>query len=166
MSKRLKDDLQISAIFCAVFGFAIYLIMLRLNRDLWWLCFVAGAGLLALVAAYLIGYERLVTNRFTKAVAQTGAKVLFQTPGNFLTEYGKRVGNIYFCEDRIILVSLNKRPRLTIEIYADDVLTFTIPRTVQLNLQMKDGSQKTIHTTDAGMLGALLRKKPWKKMQG
>jgi len=166
LSKQLKDDLLISMIFSTVFGFAIYLIMLRINPALWWLCFVAGGGLFALIAIYLIGYNRLVTNRYAKAIDTTGAKVTYQTQGNFMTELGKRTGNIYFCEDRIVLISLNKRPHMTIEIMAEDVETFTIPRTVQLNLQMKDGSQKTIHSTDVGLLGALMRKKPWKKKQG
>jgi hypothetical protein len=49
------DDLEISALAGGLFGFAVYLIMLRVNRDLWWLCFVAGAGLFAILAAYLLG---------------------------------------------------------------------------------------------------------------
>ena len=166
MKKRLIDDLEVSAIFSVVFGFAVYLITLRTNPDMWWLCFVAGGGLLAILAFYLIGYNRFVIKRYADAIEATGAKVAFQTQGNFLTEYGKRVGNIYFCDDRIVLISLDKRPRLTIQIMAEDVDTFTIPRTVQLNLQMKDGSQKTIHTAEAGVLGAMLKKKPWKKKQG
>ena len=163
MNKRLSDDLQISAIFSAVFGFAIYLIMLRLNPALWWMCFVAGGGLFVLLALYLVGYDRLVIKRYAAAIAATGAEVAMQTQGNFLTEYGKRTGNIYFCNDRIYLISLNKRPRLTIEIKAEDAVSFTMPRTVELNIQMKDGSQKTIHSVDVGALGAMMKKKKWGK---
>ena len=90
MNKRLSDDLQISAIFSAVFGFAIYLIMQRTRPDLWWVCFIAGGGLLVLLAGYLIGYERFVTKRYANAIAATGAEVEFQALGNFVTEYGRR----------------------------------------------------------------------------
>ena len=163
MSKRLKDDLQISLIFSAVFGLAIYLIMLRVNPEMWWLCFAAGGGLFAILAFYLLGYNRFVVKRYADAIAATGAKVSFQTQGNFMTELGKRTGNIYFCDDRIILISLDKRPHMTIEILASDAVSFTMPRTVELNIQMKDGSQKTIHTADVGVLGAMMKKKKWGK---
>lgn len=163
MSKKMIDDLEISALAGALFGFAVYLIMLRLNRDLWWLCFVAGAGLFAILAAYLLGYTQFVTNRYANAIAATGHKVTFQTQGNFLTELGKRTGFIYFCDDRIILISLDKRPHMTIEILAADAVSFTMPRSVQINIQMKDGSQKTIHTAEAGALGAVMNKKRWGK---
>lgn len=163
MSKRLKDDLQISVIFSAVFGLAIYLIMLRVNPDLWWLCFVAGVGLFAVLAFYLLGYNRFVVNRYAEAIEATGAKVSFQTQGNFMTELGKRTGYIYFCDDRIVLISLDKRPHMTIEILASDTVSFTMPRTVELNIQMKDGSQKTIHSAEVGMLGAMMKKKKWGK---
>ena len=163
MRKQLKDDLMISAIFSAVFGFAIYLIMLRINPEMKWLCFVAGGALFVILALYLVGYSRLVVNRYAKAIAETGAKVTYQTQGNFMTELGKRTGNIYFCDDRIILISLDKRPHMTIEILREDAVSFTIPRTVQLNIQMKDGSQKTIHTVEAGFLGAWMKKKHWGK---
>ena len=163
MKKRLIDDLEVSAIFSAVFGFAIYLIMLRLNPQLWWLCFAAGGGLFAIIAFYLIGYNRFVVKRYADAIAATGSKVSFQTQGNFLTEYGKRTGYIYFCDDRIFLISLDKRPQLTIEIMASDAVSFTMPRTVELNIQMKDGSQKTIHSAEVGVLGAMMKKKKWGK---
>lgn len=163
MSKRLKDDLQIALIFSAVFGFAIYLIMQRINPGLWWLCFAAGGGLFLIVAFYLVGYSRLVVKRYEDAFAATGATASFQTQGNFLTELGKRTGTIYFCDDRIILISLDKRPRMTIEILAEDAVSFTTPRTVQLNIQMKDGSQKTIHTVDVGVLSTMMKKKKWGK---
>ena len=163
MNKRLSDDLQISAIFSAVFGFAIYLIMLRLNPELWWLCFVAGGALFALLALYLIGYNRFVVKRYADAIAATGAQVSFRTQGNFMTELGKRTGFIYFCDDRIILISLDKRPHMTIEILASDAVSFTMPRTVELNIQMKDGGQKTIHSAEVGVLGAMMKKKKWGK---
>ena len=155
MSKRLKDDLQVSLIFSAVFGFAVYLILLRTKPDLWWLCFVAGGGLFAILAFYLIGYNYFVVKRYADAIAATGANVSFQTQGNFMTELGKRTGNIYFCDDRIILISLDKRPHMTAEILASDAVSFTVPRTVELNIQMKDGSQKTIHSAEVGKLGAI-----------
>lgn len=163
MSKRLKDDLQISLIFSAVFGFAIYLIMLRLNPALWWLCFAAGGGLFAIIAFYLLGYNRFVVKRYADAIAATGATPSFRTQGNFMTELGKRTGFIYFCDDRIILISLDKRPHMTIEILATDAVSFTMPRTVELNIQMKDGSQKTIHSAEVGVLGAMMKKKKWGK---
>ena len=70
---------------------------------------------------------------------------------------------IYFCDDRIILISLDKRPHMTIEILATDAVSFTMPRTVELNIQMKDGSQKTIHSAEVGALGAMMKKKKWGK---
>lgn len=163
MSKRLIDDLEISLLASALFGFAIYLIMLRINPQLWWMCFVAGGGLFVLLAAYLVGYNNFVVKRYAAAIDATGAKVIFRTQGNFLTELGKRTGYIYFCGDCMYLISLDKRPHMTLQIKASDVVSFTIPRTVQLNLQMADGSQKTIHTAEAGMLAAHLNKKRWGK---
>ena len=163
MNKRLVDDLQISAFFSAIFGLAIYLIMQRINTSLWWLCFVAGGALFAIIAFYLLGYNRFVVKRYADAIAATGAEVAFQTQGNFMTELGKRTGHIYFCDDRIVLISLDKRPHMTIEILAADAASFTTPRTVELNIQMKDGSQKTIHTVDVGKLSALMKKKRWGK---
>lgn len=80
-----------------------------------------------------------------------------------MTERGKRTGHIYLCDDRIVLISLDKRPHMTIEILAADAVSFTTPRTVELNIQMKDGSQKTIHTAEVGALGALMKKKRWGK---
>ena len=166
MNKRLIDDLEISLLAGGLFGFAAYLIMLRINPQLWWMCFVAGGGLFAILALYLLGYNSLVTKRYAAAIAATGKEVVLRTQGNFLTELGKRTGFIYLCNDAIYLISLDKRPHMTIEVKAEDVVTFTIPRAVQLNLQMKDGSQITIHTADAGVMGAYLKKKPWKKKEG
>ena len=163
MKKKLIDDIEISLLGGGLFGFAVYLIMLRVNPVLWWMCFVAGGGLFAILVAYLLGYQYLVIGRYTKAIEAVGVPVHFKTQGNFLTEYGKRTGFIYFCDDRLVLISLDKRPRLTIQIMSEDVASYTIPRTVQLNLQMKDGSQKTIHSTDVGVLGAMIKKKKWCK---
>ena len=163
MKKQLIDDIEISLMGGGLFGFATYLIMLRTNPQLWWLCFVTGGGLFAILVAYLLGYHYLVTERYAKTIDALGVTVSFKTQGNFLTEYGKRTGFIYFCDDRLVLISLDKRPRLTIQILAEDVVSYSIPRAVQLNLQMKDGSQKTIHSADVGVLGSMIKKKKWCK---
>lgn len=79
MNKRLVDDLQISALFSAVFGLAIYLIMQRLNTALWWLCFVAGGGLFAIIAFYLIGYNHLWLSA-TQMPSELPALTFFSKP--------------------------------------------------------------------------------------
>lgn len=163
MDKRLKDDIQISLGGGALFGFAIYLIMLRVNQELWYLSIIAGVALAAILIAYLLGYSRFVTKRYAKAIDALGYQVLFQTMGNFHTELGKRTGHIYFCGDRIVLISLDKRPHMTIEILASEVESYEMPRVVQLNIQMKDGNYHTIHSGDIGILTSHMKKKRWAK---
>lgn len=163
MDKRLKDDIQISLGGAALFGFAIYLIMLRVNKDLWYLSILAGVALAIILIGYLVGYSNFVTKRYARAIEKEGVSVQFQTMGNFSTEFGKRTGHIYFCGDQMILISLDKKPHVTIRIQASDVESYEMPRVVQMNLQMKDGNYQTIHSADIGMLSSLMKKKHWAK---
>ncbi len=163
MDKRLKDDIQISLGGGALFGFAIYLIMLRVNKDLWYLSIIAGVALAAILIGYQLGFNHFEVKRYAKAIKTLGYPVLFETIGNFHTELGKRTGHIYFCGDRIVLISLDKKPHMTIEIPASEVKSYEMPRVVQLNIYMKDGNYHTIHTADVGNLSAAMKKKRWCK---
>ena len=159
MDKRLKDDIQISLGGAALFGFAVYLIMLRINKNLWYLSIVAAVAMAAIIIGFLLGYNRFVTKRYARAIEAVGLPVQFQTMGNFSTELGKRTGNIYFCGDRIVLISLDKKPHMTIEVLLSDVESIEIPRTVQMDIQLKDGNYQTIHSVDVGALNSVMKKK-------
>ncbi len=163
MSKRTIDSIEMSLFAGALFGLAIYFIMLRINEQLWYLSILAGLALALLLMAYMIGYDKLVNSRYEKAFAQTGLQAELECVGNFHTEIGKRTGRIYFCGDRIVLLGLDKKPHTQIEILASEVESYEMPRVVQLNLQMKDGNYHTIHTGEVGALSALMKKKHWGK---
>lgn len=163
MNKKLKDDIQISIGAGVLFGFAIYLILLRINEELWYLSIVAGAALAAILVAYLLGYNKFVTQRYAKAIGELGYEVKFQCVGNFTSEYGKKTGQIYYCGERIVLLGLDRKPHVMIEVHKDDVESYSIPRTVQLDIYLKDGTCQTIHSTDVGVIGNLMKKKHWGK---
>lgn len=163
MSKRTKDSIQMSLFAGALFGLAIYFIMLRINERLWYLCFVAGLALALLLIGYMVGYDKLVNRRYATAVGEMGFKPELECIGNFHTDIGKRTGRIYFCGDRIVLLGLDKKPHTRIQILASEVESYEMPRVIQLNLQMKDGNYHTIHSDEVGVLCALMKKKRWGK---
>lgn len=163
MDKKLKDDIQISIGAGALFGFAIYLIMLRINESLWYLSILAGVALAAILVVFLLCQNKFGTQRYQKAIAAFGYEVKFQCVGNFTSEYGKKTGQIYYCGEHIVLLGLDRKPHVTIDISREDVDSYSMPRVVQLDIHLKDGSTQTIHTGDAGAIANLMKKKHWGK---
>ena len=163
MDKKLKDDIQISIGAGALFGFAIYLIMLRINQAMWYLSIVAGVGLAGILVVFLLCQNKFGAQKYQKAFAQFGYEAKFQCVGNFMTEYGRKTGQIYYCGEHIVLLGLDRKPHVTMDICRDDVDSYSMPRVVQLDIHMKDGSTQTIHTGDAGVIASLMKKKHWGK---
>ena len=163
MDKKLKDDIQISIGAGALFGFAIYLIMLRVNEGLWYLSILAGVGLAGILVIFLLCQNKFGAQRYAKAMAELGYEVKFQCVGNFISEYGKKTGNIYYCGEHIVLLGLDRKPHVTTVIHRDDVDSYSMPRVVQLDIHLKDGTTQTIHTGEVGTLCNLMKKKHWGK---
>ena len=163
MDKKLKDDIQISIGAGVLFGFAVYLIMLRLNASLWYISILAGLGLAAILVTFLLCQNKFGTQRYAKAMAELGYEVKFQCVGNFISEYGRKTGNIYYCGEHIVLLGLDRKPHVTTVISRDEVDSYSMPRLVQLDIHLKDGSTQTIHTGDAGVIASLMKKKHWGK---
>lgn len=162
MDKRLRDNILLSLFGSAIFGFMVYLIMSRVHGGWYW-ALVAGGGLAVVLIGYLVGYEYLVTRRYAKAAAGIQSKIHYFIVGNIRTEYGRRGGNIYYCDDRVVAICLDKRPHQTVTIMKCDIAKVEVPRLVQVCIHMNDGTEHMISSTDAPRLAADLTKKSGKK---
>lgn len=163
MDKKMRDNILLSLFGSALFGYAVYLIMLRINPAIWYWGVVAGAALAVLLIGYLLGYDHFVVKRYAKEAAKIPSQVHYFIVGNIRTEYGRRGGNIYFCEDRIVAICLDKRPHQTVTILKSEIDHIEVPRLVQVCIHMMDGTEHMISSTDAGKLAADLKKKPKSK---
>lgn len=163
MNKNMRDNILLALFGSAIFGFMVHLIFKRLGTGIWYWGIVAGVALAMVLVGYLLIYDHTVTKRYAREAERIGVPVRFFVTGNIRTELGRRGGNIYYCDDRIVAISLDKKPHVKVEIRKEDVESFECPRLVQVCIRMTDGTEHMISSTEAGQLAAAMKKKHWGK---
>lgn len=135
----MKAKIVVCAITGFFFGLFGFFVLLLLNIDQPFQLSVACGLLFALLLfPFLVGYERIINQKYAKIEKEIASPVFYKTNGNFNLGNGKvKNGNIYFCEAGIVCVCLEDKPYTLDEILLQNIDHYTYTFT-QLNIFTND----------------------------
>lgn len=170
----MKTKLFLSVLTGAMFSVAGYFILLYIDRDIALPYSLACGIMFALIMfPFLVVYEKLQGKRYAKFEETLQTPFFFKASGNYQivseevingevkTVLSKlRSSTLYFCEDRIVLASLEEKPHTVTEILLSDVNKFESDE-VHLNIYVKGGDAFLITTPEGRSIQTTLQEKGW-----
>lgn len=158
----MKVRLYLSIIMGLFFGIAGYyvLVYLGFSEALIYSVF-AGVGFAALLFIYLIIEKKYVDKRYAEIEKFINSPVFLKTNGNF--DLGNKVknGNIYFCEESIIFISLDSKPYAIEEVHVSNIEKFEYDSVTKINIYTKDYRLFKIMTGDVPKIIDVLKSRGW-----
>ena len=135
----MKAKIVVCAITGFFFGLFGFFVLLLLNIDQSFQLSVACGLLFALLLfPVLVGYERIMNQKYAKIEKEIASPIFYKTNGNFNLGNGKvKNGNIYFCEAGIVCVCLEDKPYTLDEILLQNIDHYTYTFT-RLNIFTND----------------------------
>lgn len=157
-----------------MFFAAGYFILLYIDQEIALPYSLAGGLMFALALfPFLVVYEKLQEKRYAKFEKTLPMPFFLKANGNYQvaseevkngeakTVLSKlRSGTLYFCEDRIVLASLEEKPHTVTEILLSDVNKFESDN-VHLNIYVKGGFAFLITTPEGRSIQTSLQEKQW-----
>ncbi len=156
--------MKAEAFLCAItgffFGLITYLLLLFLKIEYAFVYgFLGGIVFYLLLFPYLCIHKKRMEKRYTEFEKELGSPVFCKINGNFDLCGGKiKNGNIYFCDDGIVCVSLDEKPYLRDDILVQDIEKYQFDN-VHLNIVTKDGRIFVITSPDVQKAITALRDK-------
>lgn len=100
-----------------------YFVLLLLNIDQpFQLSAMCGSLFALLLFSFLVVYEKVMAQRYSKFEKEITSPIFYKTNGNFyLGGSNIKNGNIYFCEDGIVCVCLEEKPYTLDEISLQNI---------------------------------------------
>ena len=153
----MKTKISLSGFIGILFAGSCY-VLLRIFQweNAFALSFFAGLLFGGLLLGFLLVHEKYSAKKYAQAEKIIDDTVLFTVNGNFQLDKDVRNGNIYFCEDKIYFISLDKKPYITEAVFRDDVCAI-LTADMQILIQKNDGAVYYIKTADAKELDKYLQ---------
>ena len=104
--------------------------------------------------------ERRNNKRFAQVEQDSRIPFYYKANGNFV--WGKALinGNVYFCEQGLFVVSVEKKPYLIVEIQNNEILKYDFEE-LQLHLYLADGKELHVLMPDAQAVREQIREHGW-----
>ncbi len=126
-----------------------------------WLAVWSGACFALMLFTYLLIHEKVMNKKYAEIEKTFLSPVFYKTNGNFKLNTGKiKNGNIYFCDDGIICLSLDGKPYLMEEILLQNVARIQFDDQ-HLNIITNDTRSYFITLPDAKKIVEILKEKDW-----
>lgn len=114
-----------------------------------------------LLLSFLVIHGKVTKRKYTELERKLHSPVFYKTNGNFTLPDGRvRNGNIYFCEDGIVCVSLDGKPHTLDEILVTDIEKYRFDD-IHLHIFTRDGMIFLITLPDVQAVMEALREKNW-----
>ena len=158
----MKIKLILCAMIAGPFALCTYLICSFLSPENALLLAVLAGALMTLGCfTYFLIFEKRMAKSYARAERRIPSPVFYRTVGNFdLGRRGIRNGNIYFCEDGIMLLSLDTKPHLAEWVPKSEILSYESD-IIHLTIRRRDGGVYLIAIPDAQRLTQILKETEW-----
>lgn len=158
----MKTKIILSAIMGFFFGLAGYFIFLFVDLNPpFHLSVVCGLSCSLLLFMFLIAYEDFMNKRYAKFEKEITSPIFYKANGNFKLHNTKiKNANIYFCDDRIVLISVEEKPYIVEEIQKSNIYRIQCDD-IYFNINTSDGKFYIITMPDAKMVFDKLKEKDW-----
>lgn len=160
----MKGMTGLSAFGALLFGAAGYLLLSFLQiEDALLYALLAGALFFLALSAVLRIYMRRLHRRYAEIEKELALEYFHKSNGNFDLGGGNvKNGNIYFCEEKILCLSVEEKPYALDEIQKQDIARLDI-EDIHMRIMTWDGRRYIITLPDAQAVQQLLWDKNWLK---
>ena len=158
MKGKIAFSILMGAVF-AVLTFVITLLFVPPSVAILFALLALGLGSLLMHIALVIG-ERRDNKRFASVERDMKISFYCKANGNFMWGRSMVNGNIYFCEQGLYVVSVEKKPYLVVEIQNGEIARCDLDE-IHVHLYLTDGKELHVLTTDAQKIREALREHGW-----
>lgn len=158
----MKTKTAISAVFGLFFGLITYFILWCIEeKDAFLFALVSGLFCCLALFTFLVVHEKVTDKKCAKAEKKILSQVFYKTNGNFMLRGGKiKNANIYFCEDGIVIISLDEKPCVMEKIQKGDIHEIQCDD-IHFIINTGDGQFYIVTMPDAKAVFDMLREKQW-----
>lgn len=145
----MKAEVLLCAITGFFFGLITYFLLLFLEIEYALIYgLIGGIGFYLLLFPYLCIHKKRMEKRYTEFEKELGSPIFCKINGNFNLGGGKvKNGNVYFCDDGIVCVSLDEKPYTRDDIPVQNIEKYQFDN-VHLNIVTNDGRIFVITSPD------------------
>ena len=120
----------------------------------------AGALFTVILYLALLLYKRNINRKYLNLEKMITSPVFYKTNGNFSLGTKVRNGNIYFCDDEIVCVSLDQKPYTVESIIRNDILYFYYDD-IHVHITTKEDRLYCITLLDVAQVLEILKEHDW-----
>ena len=158
----MRAIIFLSAIIAIAFAIPTLIILLFILPEFaLQISLIAGCFAFILMSIFLAINVALDKRKYAKFESKIKTPVFFKANGNFI--FGKKVrnGNVYFCEDGVIIIALlDEKPYIREALLLSDVEKLSVDG-FSLLILMKDGTSYSATVSTAAELETSLAKHGW-----
>ena len=158
----MKPLHMLSAILGGFFGLAVWWVMdIMVLENAVGFAFLSGILFSLLLSIFLHCYEKMLNRKYAAFEGKITSPIFHKANGNFqLADGTVKNGNIYFCEDGIVCVSLEESPYSLDEIPASGIAWMRYDA-IHLHIAAKDGRLFLLTMPEADTIVQLLKDRNW-----
>lgn len=158
----MKVRLYLSIFMGLFFGIAGYWILAYLGFSEALIYSVFAGSLFALLLfIFLLLEEKYVNKKYTEVEKFITSPVFLKSNGNFDLGNTVKNGNIYFCEECIVFISLDSKPYAVEEVHVSNIEKFEYDTVTKINIYTKDYRLFKIMTSDVPVIIDVLENRGW-----
>ena len=140
---------------------AVFVICMFIASDIAvWVAILSGALSVLLIQIVLVISERYMDKKYAAIEKKINSRIFCKANGNFDLGYTVKNGMIYFCDDKIICVSVDEKPYAFSEILKSDIFRYDFDN-VHLNIYTKEGRVFLITLPNVEAVVAELQNNNW-----
>lgn len=157
----MKHNIIISAITGLLFGVFAFIVIKIFKIGSGKLAIICGMAFFVLLLGYLMLAQNAAYKRYVKAEEKLTSPVWLTINANIITEDEVRNANIYFCDDGITLVSLDKKPYLTEEVPREKIKECKSDEILRLLISVTDGRHYAITSEEIAGIRDKMVERGW-----
>lgn len=158
----MKVRLYLSIFMGLFFGIAGYWVLVYLGfSEALIYSILAGILFALLLFIFLLLEEKYMNKKYTEVEKFISSPVLLKANGNFDLGNTVKNGNIYFCEESIVFISLDSKPYAVEEVHVSNIEKFEYDSVTKINIYTKDYRLFKIMTGDVPKIIDALMSRGW-----
>lgn len=157
-----KKVIALASFITGVFWTLIsWVLLLIVDPSLGYLSWTSGI-LFALMLYLCMNAIIFHTNKkYEKAKKSIGSEIKFETSANFFAANGVKNAKIYLCDDKIVMLSLEKKPYISDTLEKSNFFRYETDGIVKMTLYTKDGLAYSFSSSEIGTLTEKMREYGW-----
>jgi len=157
-----RSYLSISLIHGAVFTAVSCVILFLVNRPLTYMGLISGALVSLMLFLYFMFYEKRTQRKYAKIAAEKIEQpILYQIDGGLVVGQEVLYSKLYFCQDALIFISLERNPSLVRRIPRSEISDMTAKTPQCLTFNTKKSGLTTVEYIKAPDVISALQQHGW-----